>query len=1012
MMDSNFRQTGIEAVGLAPWGSHFCQLYTTKRDLVDTLVPYFKAGLKSDEFCLWVTSPPLGTREAWDSLSTAVPDLDSYRRLGRIEIIPHTELHLMAGTFDRERVLRLLIDKIERALATGCEGMRLSGDTFWLEESDWRGFADYKAMIDDGLGQHRLMTLCAYSLEHCGVSRMPDFIHSHRFALLKRDGAWDRLERRERESTSAEHARQALLESEERYRLLFGNLCEGVVICEMIYDDAGKPYDYRFLEMNPTFERLSGLRRDLAVGRTVLDVWPDDVWPDNDRFWLEKYAEVVATGIPARIERQKEVHGRSYEVLAFRPRPGQFALLLLDATDRRRAEEALRQKERAFKEAQRLAHLGSWDWNMSTDTYTMSDELVHIFGRSWPSFQEQRATIYPPESWHLLDAAMQRALQTGEGYQLDLEALRADGVAFWITTRGEVVRDARGMIVGLCGTVQDITERKRLERLYAVLSRVNEAIVRVHDEATLYQEVCRILAQEGRFPLVWIGLTEADVVAPVASFGPSVDYLTEIEVQVQGTLGEGPTGRCVRENRPVVNDDFDTNVDTVPWREHALKRNFRASAAFPLHRRGQPVGALTLYAARPGGFDPEHVRLLQTLSEDLSSALDAMEQERLRATAEDALRESERNLQEVDQRKNEFMAILSHELRNPLAPITNSLYVLKHAAAGGEQARRAQSVIERQVGQLSRLVDDLLDITRISRNKVHLQRKRLELNELVRHTMDDYRELFERSEILLELHAHPSPVFVNGDWNRLAQVVGNLLQNATKFTGKGGRTSVSVGTDAVADRAIVRVKDSGVGMLPETLARLFQPFVQAQNTLDRSKGGLGLGLALVKGLVDLHGGEISAESAGLGRGAELILRLPLDPDRTPEITKNPVFHQQRRRVLIIEDNLDAADTLGEALEIGGHEVVIAHSGAEGIAKAREVLPEVVLCDIGLPGMDGFEVARTLRADHALEGTFLVALSGYALPEDLERASAAGFDRHLAKPLRLEELKEILSNLRS
>jgi PAS domain S-box-containing protein len=547
---------------------------------------------------------------------------------------------------------------------------------------------------------------------------------------------------------------------------LFGNLREGVVICEMIYGEAGKPHDYRFLEMNPSFERLSGLRREHAVGRTMLDVWPQ-----NDRFWIEKYAEVVATGTPVRIERLKEVQGRSYEVRAFRPHTGQFAALFLDDTDRRRAEETLRQKERAFKEAQRLANLGSWTWTPSADTYAVSDEIVHIFGRSWPSFQEQRETIYPPESWHLLDAAMRRALQTGDGYELDLEALRGDGVALWITTRGEVVRDASGMVLGLCGTVQDITERKRMERLYAVLSRANEAIVRLHDEATLYQEVCRIVAHEGKFPLVWIGLTQANVVTPVASFGPSVDYLAQIEVRVQGKLGEGPTGRCIREDRPVVNDDFDSNMDTTPWREPALKRNFRASAAFPLHRRGQPIGALTLYAARPGGFDPEHVRLLQALTADLSSALGAMEQERLRAAAEDALRESERNLQEVDQRKNEFMAILSHELRNPLAPITNSLYVLKHAVAGSEKARRAQSVIERQVGQLSRLVDDLLDMTRISRNKVHLQRERLELNELVRHTTDDHRELFERSGILLELHAHPSPVFVNGDKNRLAQVL-------------------------------------------------------------------------------------------------------------------------------------------------------------------------------------------------------------------------------------------------
>ena len=234
--------------------------------------------------------------------------------------------------------------------------------------------------------------------------------------------------------------------------------------------------------------------------------------------------------------------------------------------------------------------------------------------------------------------------------------------------------------------------------------------------------------------------------------------------------------------------------------------------------------------------------------------------------------------------------------------------------------RRALAVIDRQAGQLAHLVDDLLDVTRITRNKIQLQRQTLELNELVRRTLEDQRSLFEKAEVRLELQPAPLPVFVNADWNRLAQVVGNLLQNAAKFTGRGGATRVTIHADAAESRAVIRVADTGVGMAPEMVSRLFEPFSQADSTLDRSKGGLGLGLALVKGLVELHGGEVTAHSAGLGKGAEFVVRLPLAMQEAAAPRPGTSAATSRRRVLVIEDNIDAAESLREVLEFGGHEV--------------------------------------------------------------------------------------------
>jgi two-component system CheB/CheR fusion protein len=306
-------------------------------------------------------------------------------------------------------------------------------------------------------------------------------------------------------------------------------------------------------------------------------------------------------------------------------------------------------------------------------------------------------------------------------------------------------------------------------------------------------------------------------------------------------------------------------------------------------------------------------------------------------------------------------------------------------------------------------VDDLLDVTRISRNKVHLQRQRLELNELVRRTLEDHRSIFEQGEIRLHLEPAAEAVFVDADWNRLAQVVGNLLTNAAKFTARGGQVTVAITKDEAAKLAFIRVTDTGIGIAPEMLSRLFQPFAQADTTLDRNKGGLGLGLALVKGLVELHGGDVTATSGGLGQGSELAVRLPLQFAVVVEPARSAASPAPtRRRVLIIEDNIDAAESLRDALEFGDHQVEAAYNGPDGLAKAREFRPEIVLCDIGLPGMDGYEVARAFRADAALKSVFLVALSGYAQPEDLRRAQEAGFDQHLAKPPSLHTLERVLA----
>jgi two-component system CheB/CheR fusion protein len=361
-------------------------------------------------------------------------------------------------------------------------------------------------------------------------------------------------------------------------------------------------------------------------------------------------------------------------------------------------------------------------------------------------------------------------------------------------------------------------------------------------------------------------------------------------------------------------------------------------------------------------------------------------------------------LQETDRRKSDFIAVLSHELRNPLAAIQSSLYVMERSPEGAERAIRARSVIGRQVNHLARLVDDLLDVTRIARDRVVLRREIVDLRQIVRQTLEDHSGHLQQGRVHLEMQLPGEPVLVNADPARVAQVVANLVSNATKFTPAGRKATVSVSHSDPEGIAVLRVVDSGIGIEPAFLPRLFVPFTQADLTLNRERGGLGLGLAVVKGLVELHGGAVQVHSEGQGKGTEVIVRLPLERAQSAQPHLSPTPTAGRRRVLVIEDDPDVLDSLRAALEIDDFEVQVAQAGAEGLEMARRFRPDVVLCDIGLPEMNGYEVARAFRSDPELRSTFLVALSGYAQAPDVAHAQEAGFDEHLPKPTTLRSVQ--------
>jgi len=380
------------------------------------------------------------------------------------------------------------------------------------------------------------------------------------------------------------------------------------------------------------------------------------------------------------------------------------------------------------------------------------------------------------------------------------------------------------------------------------------------------------------------------------------------------------------------------------------------------------------------------------------------------------LRDRMQALRNSDKQKDEFLATLSHELRNPLAPIRNALHILRLAGADEQTRARVIDTMERQTANVIRLVDDLLELSRINEGRIELRKERIKLQSILRSALEASAPLVEAAGHELVVHQPEQPILLHADPVRLIQVISNLLNNAAKYSERGGKvilTARSAGTEAV-----ISVRDSGIGIPPEMLDRIFEMFVQVDTSLERTRQGLGIGLTLVKRLVELHGGDVQARSEGRGKGSEFIVRLPAFTDQRA-VTDGPpapapAGNERRRtdlvrfRILVVDDHHDSAESLATLLRLLGHEVRVVYDGPAALETARTFKPQVGLLDIGMPGMDGVELARRLRRDPELKDALLVALTGYGRDEDRQRSSEAGFDAHLVKPVDVPALNALLA----
>jgi PAS domain S-box-containing protein len=587
----------------------------------------------------------------------------------------------------------------------------------------------------------------------------------------------------------------------------------------------------------------------------------------------------------------------------------------------------------------------------------------HLFGYSAEEMMGKSiTTIIPPERLAEEREILDR-IRRGERIEhFETVRLARDGRHLELSLTISPVRAATGEIIGASKVARQITERKNSERIQAQLA----AIVESSDDAIVSKTLDGVIQSWNTAAVRIFGYTAEEAI------GQRITLIIpdDLQSEERGIIAQLRAGKRV--------EHFDTMRITKDGRRIPV-----SLTVSPIHDdKGRVIGA-------------------SKIARDISE----------RRRAEEALRATEEALRVANQRKDEFMALLAHELRNPLAPIRYALAASRKHGATAEQRERSQEIIERQVTHMSRLLDDLLNVARITRGTLELRITTLEFTTVLGTAIEAARPFLDAKHHSLSVELPSDAPRLNADPIRLAQVFSNLLINAAKYTDPGGKIRVAASIEG--DMLVVAVRDTGIGISQQMMPRLFEMFTQAQDALDRSQGGLGLGLALVRGIVELHGGSVSARSEGESRGSEFTVRLPLGrASRAPQTSAQDSAPGggERLKILVIDDNEDAAEMCATFLELAGQDVRRAYNGRSALALAEAFRPRVALLDIGLPDISGYEVARSLRRAPWATNLLLVAVTGWGQDQDKQRALDAGFDHHLTKPIEPDELERLLQSI--
>ncbi|MGL4617808.1 MAG: PAS domain S-box protein, partial [Chroococcidiopsis sp.] len=833
-----------------------------------------------------------------------------------------------------------------------------------------------------------------------------------------------------REISDRKQAEIDLRNSEHRYRMLFETIDEGFCVCEMVFDENGEPMDYRFLEINPAFEKMTGLQQ--AVGKTARQLVPN-----LEASWFEIYGRVALTGETVRFENRSEAMNRWFDVNAFRIGEAQdyrFAILFTNISERKCAEAALQSSEERLRLALEASKQGMWFWDLESDTLTWTTQCKALFGLAADAevtYSVFLNSLHPSDRQRTQEAVT-KAIDNLVDYDVEYRTQWADGTVRWIAAKGRCTYNAAGQAIYMMGVVLDIDERKqaelalqerheRLNLLYETTNGLLSAEQPLNFISSLFDKLSPQLDLQYYFAFMVEERNNCQMLRLQSYAGISPAAAEAIEWL---EFGQGICGLVAQECQQIVVNNVQQS--TLPNAYTVRSLGITAYVSQPLIVRGRLLGTLSFASSTRTSFTSEEIALMKAATDQIAVAIE-------RAHLIDSLQQQAQQLIQTNRLKDEFLAVLSHELRSPLNPILGWVKLLQSRKFSETKTAEALATIERNAQLQAQLIEDLLDISRIMRGKIALTAAPVNLAYVISSALETVRLAAEAKNIQLQVTLASSKLQVSGDVTRLQQVVWNLLSNAIKFTPSGGRVEISLKEVESREQfkiqnskfkinskfrlptpdspkfAQIQVTDTGKGINPEFLPYVFEYFRQEDGSTTRKFGGLGLGLAIAKQIVEMHGSTISADSQGEGRGTTFTVQIPLMQNpRTPsdaivEPTSQIInsVSLANVRVLLVDDDADTCEFLSAALEENGAIVTTAASAAEAIQILARSRPDLLLSDIGMPETDGYELIRTIRSLASARSIPAIALTAYATNADRERAIAAGFQHHFAKPLDVE-----------
>jgi PAS domain S-box-containing protein len=804
-MENVLRKSGINIIGDVPWGTHFCQFYQTKQDLIDTLVPYFIAGLQDNEFCMWVTADNLTTADALNAITAAMPDFRKYLTRGQIEILPYNEWYLKNRSFNSQEVLDGWVEKLNQALIKGYSGLRLTGNTFWLEKEQWDSFTDYEEAINNVIGKYRMIALCTYCLDKCNAIEIIDVLKNHEFALIKQEGQWELVENSRYKIT-----KNAFAESEKRYEQLYNSMNEGLARHDIVYDASGKAVDYIITDVNPAFEKNTGITAADAIGKRASMLYGTSEPP-----YLDVYAKVAATGEAAVFETFFAPMGKYFSVSAFSPEKGKFATMFSDVTIRKKIEEQLKQSQRDLTRAQAVADIGNWRLDLLHDELMWSEETYRIFGVTpgIPMTYEKFLEIIHPRDREYVDKKWNAALN-GEPYDIEHRIL-VDGRTKWVREKADLEFDDDKKLTGGFGTVQDITERKEAEESLLKEKEFTETTINsLPGVFYLFGENGKFLRWNRNFELV-TGYTtrEFSELSPPDLFAPE-------------------------------------EKDRVTAAIHTVFVDGKASIEANLVSKN---GKKTFYYFTGYRMLDEGVPYLIGSGIDISERVKA-EQEVKKLNQELVHRALE--LEASNRELEVFAYSVSHDLRAPLRSMQGFSEVLLEDFSevlndeGNDYLRRIKSSAE----LMAELIDDMLQLSRLTR--VEMLYDRVNLSAIAQTIIADLKRRDTKRKAVVKI----APGLTSrGDARLLSVALENLLENAWKFTGKVPEAYIEFGSTEKDGKIPYFIRDNGAGFDMTYADKLFQPFQRLHSTSEFP--GNGIGLASVQRIIQKHGGKLWAESS-------------------------------------------------------------------------------------------------------------------------------------------------------